>query len=74
MTYTEQDVERVAEAIYEHDLTWVNNPTAFKSWDETANKDIYRGRARAAIEAMEREPCPHCGQVRPENPHEIKEK
>ena len=46
-------VERVAKAIYEHDMTWVGPGTPFKSWEETATKDIYRGRGRAAVGVVE---------------------
>lgn len=58
MTYTDADVERVAEAIFNETVdypAWDDLPDA---WDSSygPGKDHYRSIARAALEAMEREP------------------
>lgn len=74
MRYTEQDVERVAEAICNADTaSWKNTDDTQTlpdvTWAEmrdgtdhipyegiSLGRDHYRGMARAALEAMEREP------------------
>lgn len=74
MKYTEQDVERVAEAICNADTTsWKNTDDTQTlpdvTWAEmrdgtdhipyegiSLGRDHYRGMARAALEAIEREP------------------
>jgi hypothetical protein len=49
---TPERVERVARALYQD---WVNEHIGlaeFSGWDQLADKDTWRGRARAAIAAM----------------------
>jgi hypothetical protein len=65
MKFDEQDVERVAEAIFNETVTYPAWDDLCDTWDSSygPGKDHYRSIARAAMEAMEREPTrnPHTG-------------